>query len=150
MCIVCSHLYFLYSSFFREFLWHIVLWNMNNFQTDLFDSPWDITIQCQSDLGIMAMKKYRDFQDWSLSIRYNLVLYPEYLLFGLGLTFQPGIKPEYYKCCSRVATWGQSILGSNDNERMTLHSSELQNWSLTIECSLMSYLRHNLHWKKYL
>ena len=36
-------------------------------------------------------------------------------------------------------TLGQSELGSNDNKWGTPHTPDLQDWSLTIRCSLMSY-----------
>ena len=42
---------------------------------------------------------------------------------------------------------GQSGSGSNDNEEVTLHSLELQNWSLTTMCSLSSGLEHILFWR---
>ena len=39
-----------------------------------------------------------------------------------------------------ITTLGQSGPGSNGNEVVTLHFSELQNWSLTTRYSLVSYL----------
>ena len=39
-----------------------------------------------------------------------------------------------------TTTPGQSEHGSNGNERVTLYSQELQNWSLTTRGSLVSYL----------
>ena len=41
-----------------------------------------------------------------------------------------------------TTTPSQSGHGNNGNEGVTPHSPNLQDWSFTIRCSLVSYLRH--------
>ena len=48
---------------------------------------------------------------------------------------------------TNTSTPGHSVLGSNGNEGVTLLFPQLQNWSLTTRCSLLSYPRHlGLNW----
>ena len=45
-----------------------------------------------------------------------------------------------------TATWGPNWPGSNNNEKMTLHSSKFKNWGLTTKCNLVSYSGHPILW----
>ena len=43
-----------------------------------------------------------------------------------------------------ITTPDQGGPGSNSNEKVTMHSTELSNWSLTTRCSFVSYTGHPL------
>ena len=52
------------------------------------------------------------------------------------------LKEIYWKYIWDMTTLSQSWPGNKDNEGVTLHFTELQNWSLTTRYTLVSYSGH--------